>query len=324
MTDHHDPDEPLSSEELLRRAREGLSLDEPDATSDRAAQAQETPEERAVVSSIEEASPEVGDVASAIDVTDSYEQFLKESSIEVTHDTAVPTPEASPRPVAPKPPAPETLTDTELESSWDTPRPTETSRTWDPNWSPGTAALADFGGQAPVGGPDGSVLPPTPPKQASALSRYGGWLIGLLIIGGFAVFSAIDNTTSVDRLEAGDCIEGSGDTDIITNVESVGCDQPHEVEVFSVITFSGPEAARGAAYPGEDAIYDDTFAQCVERFTGYVGSAFADSVYYVDAFIPVAEGWREGGRQALCVLFELDESNFELLSTKTSARDSRR
>lgn len=315
MTDRDD--KRTSSDDLVRRAREGLYGEEDSGTSD---------SHDAVESSIDPSSGDSGSLA------EEYAEFLRETSGTpeeqfTTTDSSI---ESEVEPVAPaatppEPPTPTRLSDDELESSWGAaPAPSSETRSWDPTWTPESGSDG-YGGGAPVGGPDPSVLPEArpAPQRSGGSPRFGGWIIGLVIFGGIALFNVLDNTTNVAALSTGDCIEDPGIVAVIENVESVSCAEPHEVEVFAVADLTGPGTADGSRYPGEDEIYESGMEVCVPRFTGYVGSSYESSVYWIDAWTPVEEGWDDGDREVLCVLYEFTD-DFDLKTSTFSARNSGR
>ena len=54
-----------------------------------------------------------------------------------------------------------------------------------------------------------------------------------------------------------------------------------------------------------------------------VGIPYEDSVLFMDAFTPTLEGWQEvDDRIANCVLFEVDESQTEIIQSTSSLRNS--
>jgi len=139
-------------------------------------------------------------------------------------------------------------------------------------------------------------------EQRPSLSRrFGGLLIVGAIVIGFAVFSMFDRTKQVDDLAVGDCLLMPANEEI-TEVESAECTDPHELEVFHLVTLGD---AAGAPYPGEDAVFDEIIDQCVDRFESYVAFPYEDSVWWVNAIYPTPDSWEEGDdRAGTCVLFQ--------------------
>lgn len=327
MTDRNDNDQPTSSEDLVRRAREELFGGR-----------RETGDAHAAV----ESSVTSADVESSVDAVDEYADFLRSTrgdeppatSSDARSDTGdrrswdrTWSPDDQPTSIAehddvdvPVEAQPTVLSDEELARSWDVAPDTTDRRSWDPTWSPGEAT--SYGSDRPVGGPDPSVLPPpaTPARRSSGSGKFGGWIIGLVIFGGIALFNFFDNTTSVATLQEGDCIQDPGLVEVIENVEAVGCNEPHEVEVFAVIELNQPDGAR---FPGNDAVYESGMDRCLPEFAGYVGTSYETSVYWVDAWTPIEDGWDRGDREVLCVIYEVTDT-FDIKTTTFSARNTGR
>jgi hypothetical protein len=301
----------LSSEELLRRAREGLlESARPDAVD----------EPTAPHMPVESSFPDV-DGPPAPPAREVPDLSFDSPQTDPTDLNWSPEPEPEPDPVPQPDPEPERpiLSNEQLESTWSSPT-TSDNPSWDPNWTPD--APSNFGGGAPVGGPDPSTLPPPKPQRSSG-GRFRGLYITAAILIGFFVFGALDNTTNVTTLSVGDCIEDPGPVAVIDNVEDVGCDQPHGFEVFALVELTGPGTSDGSAFPGDDRVYSDAMALCEPRFASYVGTAIETSVYWIDAWTPIEEGWEDGDREALCMIYELT-SDFGIKTNTFPARNSSR
>lgn len=110
--------------------------------------------------------------------------------------------------------------------------------------------------------------------------------------------------SEVFALEVGQCFQDpGGDAEVVTDIEVVGCEEPHDNEVFHVFElegddFPGQDAAAAAA---EDACYGATFED-------YVGQPFATSEVEVFAITPTRESWEKADdREVVCVLKVPDE-----------------
>ena len=100
-------------------------------------------------------------------------------------------------------------------------------------------------------------------------------------------------------IQVGDCFDDPGQ-EIATQVPAVPCDEPHDFEAVATFDVDG-----GEDFPGEAAVGEDAEVGCLERFEGYVGSAYADSALFVDAITPTAESWEQGGdREVICMVFD--------------------
>lgn len=306
---------PASSDELIRQAREEARGEtggraesgSADTTGDASAVAEEYARFLREQQEDETLVPPASEAETDVATTDAADSEPAVEAVEDADDV------------------PSDLDDRErLETTWDPPAaPERRQRSWDPDWTPtASAPNTGYGGGAPIGGPDPSVLPPQQPPKAPR-GRFRGWMIGAAIFVGFLIYGALDNTTSVSELTAGDCIEDPGTAETIGSVESVRCGEPHEYEVFAVATLTGAGTADEDAYPGTDAIYELGMTACQPQFASYVGTSYADSVYWIDAWTPVAEGWNDGIRDVFCVLFEATE-DFDLVTNDFSARNSGR
>jgi hypothetical protein len=143
------------------------------------------------------------------------------------------------------------------------------------------------------------------------MAQRGILLAGLAMIG--LVAGACDRggtvkqagASSVFRLQTGECFHSpaptAGKTVVVKDVTPVSCAEAHDGEVFAV--FSHP-AARGAAYPGDEAVADFASAECLQRFPGYTGASYDDSDLDVATVRPDHDSWTDkDDREAACVLY---------------------
>lgn len=132
-------------------------------------------------------------------------------------------------------------------------------------------------------------------------------------IAAFAGTSAIDDNTT--RNEAGEIIESGGlgafqmrigdcfndptdlEAELVASVEGVPCTGPHDNEVFTEFDVSYP------SFPGDQALYDDAWVDCVNDFEAYVGVPYSDSVLDVAAFTPSSESWAQDDREVTCFVY---------------------
>lgn len=80
---------------------------------------------------------------------------------------------------------------------------------------------------------------PTPEPQTRSGSRLG-WLRWLVAAGflGFLLFRILDPSTAVDSLSVGDCFDDPGGTKI-ESVDLIDCTEPHEYEIYALVQLSG-------------------------------------------------------------------------------------
>jgi hypothetical protein len=86
-------------------------------------------------------------------------------------------------------------------------------------------------------------------------------------------------------------------------VETVACDQPHDVEVVAVFDYPLDD---GMPFPGTEAVDGYATDECIERFESYVGSEYLSSALDVIIVAPGEDGWDDGDRRVGCVVYDVD------------------
>lgn len=119
---------------------------------------------------------------------------------------------------------------------------------------------------------------------------------------------------SVTGLRVTDCISSAGPTDVeVSSLPVVPCSDPHEAEVFALITltsavsFSEPDVTREAS------------ERCLAAFSSYVGVDYWQSSLEISYLVPTEASWNAGDRGVACLLTTRNASQ-----TTGSLRDSRR
>ncbi len=107
--------------------------------------------------------------------------------------------------------------------------------------------------------------------------------------------------TSVFDLEAGYCF--STESDQLETVLVVGCEQPHEYEVFALVDHP---AGDSEAYPGDDVLLEYADTECRPPFEEYVDRDYETSIWYITSLTPSAETWGEGDREVVCTVNQED------------------
>jgi hypothetical protein len=105
-------------------------------------------------------------------------------------------------------------------------------------------------------------------------------------------------TVSVDDLRPGDCFNTAEEMEI-ADVDGVPCTVVHAYEVFALASYEGD-----GTYPTDsqdDAIFDQI---CQPAFEPYVGEPYATSEIYGSMITPSADGWADGDREYICILYE--------------------
>ena len=112
--------------------------------------------------------------------------------------------------------------------------------------------------------------------------------------------------SAIFHLRTGECFHSSagtaGRTVQVQDVSPLACTGAHDGEVFAV--FSHP-AARGVAYPGDEAVADFAAAECLQRFPAYTGATYDDSDLEVASIRPDKASWSDkNDREVGCVLYK--------------------
>jgi hypothetical protein len=103
-------------------------------------------------------------------------------------------------------------------------------------------------------------------------------------------------------LRVGDCFDPILDWDDGSLIAGVlhDCDEPHEAEVFAVVSIDAPP---GAPFPGDPTMEREVMELCDPAFEEYVGAAPEDSRhgFYLWA-VPLEESWNVGDRSVHCAV----------------------
>lgn len=159
-----------------------------------------------------------------------------------------------------------------------------------------------------------------PKRRSSVLAGSTSWIrlaITIVVLGfiGFGfIGSQLDGKEPVENLAVGDCFV-AGQVEEIDQVPVVQCSEPHDSEVMASVEIEG----FASQYPGEDPLFDALFDECVTLFPSYVGEPFETSLYYIDTWIPLLDGWNDGDRTGLCTVVQVDD-NFDIVSITGSAQ----
>ncbi|MDH3500222.1 MAG: septum formation family protein [Acidimicrobiia bacterium] len=107
-------------------------------------------------------------------------------------------------------------------------------------------------------------------------------------------------TENVFALKIGDCFDDPDEFGEITSVAAVPCTAAHDNEVF--YTFDLPDGS----FPGDEAIDEAAFRECVASFETYVGVAYESSILDVTYLSPTDASWDTGDREIACLLYHID------------------
>ena len=99
-------------------------------------------------------------------------------------------------------------------------------------------------------------------------------------------------------IKVGDCLNNP-DTDRLTEVEFVPCDQAHELEAFAASNL--PEGD----FPGDEEVAAKAEEFCVAEFEAFAGIPYDDSALELTYLNPTEASWTgEEDRELLCLLGE--------------------
>lgn len=315
MTNDRDSQNPPSSEELIRRARESYSTP-PDAgettapnhdppSSVETRQYEPRDRTRRDDRQAHEYAPPPPKPPDADDRVSSADHRGDVPGREPTPPGAVDEATASDEaPSAPELPPPPDLT----------PPPDRARRAEpQPPWPPSKYIP---GGTVPV-------PPPARPSGTARLFSVGRWIVGGIFL--FAVLGqCFDSGNTLDDLSVGDCFQDPGIGVEVSEVEKVGCSDLHDFELFTTVELGDADRA----FPGTDTLFNELESECAARFSEYVGHDYLTSVYDFVAFTPVVDGWRDGDRKGLCALYLFDPTfpsgGPDLVQVAGTARNSGR
>ena len=113
---------------------------------------------------------------------------------------------------------------------------------------------------------------------------------------------------NVFELAEGDCFNDE-ESEEVSDVEVVSCDDPHQNEVYAVVSIAEPSEL---PYPGRDRVSDLAAQLCLEHFEGFVGIPYADSLLDISTLYPTQDSWESlDDREVICSLYDLEDLYME-------------
>jgi hypothetical protein len=108
------------------------------------------------------------------------------------------------------------------------------------------------------------------------------------------------NPIAAADLKAGDCIaDATATLGDVRSFEHVACDEPHDGEVYTLITMPG---AKGAKYPGPDAVNAKGQRGCRARLRRQAtAKAYQDRELGYKFVYPTRVSWADGDRDITCL-----------------------
>lgn len=120
----------------------------------------------------------------------------------------------------------------------------------------------------------------------------------VVFIASAAYLFVTNPTRKADDLKVGDCITLPADTTYIDTVETIACDEKHDLEVFAVGSLDIDSNDYSQWYR-LNRVADEA---CLAAFQDYVGVAWEQSSLDYSYFTPTREGWFYGGEGYQCLL----------------------
>lgn len=133
------------------------------------------------------------------------------------------------------------------------------------------------------------------------------WWILLIVAIGVGGYVFRDHLTgSAGDLRVGDCIDLPARSDSISEVQHRPCADPHDAEVFAVLTHPAPNGAPVLTQTETNSYLEQN---CLSAFDLYTGQDFrTEPDHDIGWFYPTASSWAEGNRTFTCYLARLDQA----------------
>ncbi len=97
-------------------------------------------------------------------------------------------------------------------------------------------------------------------------------------------------------VRAGDCLGDFGDSEQVTDVSVVPCDQEHAQEIYATAEVPDGEL------PSDDDLRAQAEEVCTAEFETYVGLPYAESALDFTWLQPTTESWDQGDRELVCLV----------------------
>ncbi len=109
-------------------------------------------------------------------------------------------------------------------------------------------------------------------------------------------------------------MKGPAEEEATYSVVVIGCDEPHDREVYALFDLTGSE------FPGAEAVTQEGLEGCVARFADYVGTSFETSELDAFSLAPTAESWELGDRGVVCLTMLIGDDTQLAGSVRQSGR----
>jgi hypothetical protein len=101
---------------------------------------------------------------------------------------------------------------------------------------------------------------------------------------------------TVFAVEVGDCLATDPTGEVVSQVPTVDCEEPHTSEAFHSATIEAEEL------PSEADIEQLVEDECLAEFESFVGMPYELSALEVLWLSPTAESWEQGDRELTCLV----------------------
>ena len=136
-----------------------------------------------------------------------------------------------------------------------------------------------------------------------------------VVVMGYLAYSAFTNadrdatgaivsegTIDAFHLRVGDCFnDSSGIGDEVSSLPGVPCSEPHDYETYAVFDVAL------ASYPTEEEMSELAYERCLERFDGFVGLEYENSILEIVTLYPTSDSWQQDDREVVCALYDMNE-----------------
>jgi hypothetical protein len=114
-------------------------------------------------------------------------------------------------------------------------------------------------------------------------------------------------TVDAFTIRLGDCFDntaslGSDESGEVSSLPGVPCAEPHDYEVYAVFDVEYD------AFPGDAAMSERAFGECLARFEGFVGTVYEESTLDITAMYPSDQSWNlQDDHAVVCAVYDMNE-----------------
>ena len=127
----------------------------------------------------------------------------------------------------------------------------------------------------------------------AGLVLSGVWVLIFVAAIGFYFIMGRGSVNAAD-VKVGDCLAEIPDSSRVSSLHVVPCEQPHNGEVFTVLTMSDGD------FPGQAAI-EEYQGRCEPELAVYSPAAAVDPAVGLFVLYPTEESWADGDRAVTCI-----------------------